>query len=218
MRYLVLIFLSLVVFDANARGSVVVAVSTSEDIPVHSYIDTDAEYVAMPVSITSDSKYASERAKLIHQLQLAIENAAKKDPAINIEQGVVSLSPSTRSSFSISKSYHSSGISNLYLLHRIDGDSSIYQVTEKLNRFIASIEKLDDTDIHLGKTALAIESPGKYRDGLLKLIKLEIENTKQIMGDNFKASISGLGKGVIVKQLNDKQVRLYIDYSLVLEE
>lgn len=216
-RYFIAVFLFFSL-NAHSSGSVLVIAYGSGDIPVHSSIDVDAEYVAVSISLSSDAKYPSDRIKRIRQLQSEIEAASLKNQNLEFQQGTVSLSPRENSSFSISKSYASNSGSNFYLLAKLGGGVEVYDATEEIYSFVASIKKPDDTEISVGNTSLAISSPDKFREQLLKLVKQEVETTKSVLGPEYKASISGLENPVLVRQKNDKQVTLYVDYSIEFTE
>jgi hypothetical protein len=49
-------------------------------------------------------------------------------------------------------------------------------------------------------------------------VKIEIDATKIALGSNYKVTISGLESPVIVRQKNDKQVTLFIDYRIQFNE
>lgn len=211
----VILFLSV---NVHAGGSFIVIAYGTGKTPVSSSIDVDAEYVAMSIALSSDAKYPSERAKLISKLQSTISGAAATNANIEFQQGAISLSPSEKSSFSISKSYGRSSGSSFYILAKFDRSKGIYTATQEIYSFIGGINKPEDTSLRLGNTTLAISSPKKYRSQLLSLIKEEIKNTKSVLGEGYKVSISGLENPVIVRQKNDKQVTLFIDYGIEFGE
>ncbi|WP_101757986.1 hypothetical protein [Oceanicoccus sp. KOV_DT_Chl] len=218
MKNLVTVTLLLLSINAHAGFSAIVIAYGTGNTPVNSFVDVDAEYVAMSVTLSSDAKYPSERAKLISKLQSSISGAAATNTNIEFQQGAISLSPSEKSSFSISKSYGRSSGSSFYILAKLDSGKGVYAATQEIYSFIGRIKKPEDTSLRLGNTTLAISSPNKYRNQLLTLVKEEITNTKAALGEGYKVSISGLENPVIVRQKNDKQVTLFIDYRVELSE
>jgi hypothetical protein len=218
MKNLVTVLLFLLSINAYAEFSAIVIAYGTGNTPVNSSIDVDAEYVAMSVTLSSDAKYPSERAKLISKLQSSISGAAATNVNIEFQQGAISLSPSEKSSFSISKSYGRSSGSSFYILAKLDSGKGVYAATQEIYSFISRIKKPEDTSLRLGNTTLAISSPNKYRNQLLALVKEEITNTKTALGEGYKVSISGLENPVIVRQKNDKQVTLFVDYRIELSE
>ena len=218
MNKLLTLVLLLISFDALSSVSGVVIAHNSGSVSVNSYIDVDAEYVAMSVSLSSEAKYPNQRLEEISQLQSTISQAATSNENISFIQGAVSLSPRERSSFSLSKSYGGNSGSSLYILSKLDTTKDVYSATQETYSFIAKIQKPKDTNLNLGNTRLAINSPNQYRDRLLEKLKEEITNIKNVLGEGYKVSISGLENSVIVTQKNDKQVTILLDYQIELSE
>ena len=217
LKVITLIFL-LFSFNAYAEFSAIVIAYGAGDVPVNSSIDIDAEYVAMSVSLSSDAKYPSERAELISKLQSSINLSASKSSNIDFQQGVISLSPREESSFSISKSYGRSSGSSFYILSKLGNGKDVYAATQEIYAFIANIKRPDDTSFSLGNTSLAISSPQNYRGQLLEKVKAEIKSTKEVIGSSYKVTIAGLENPVIVRQKNDRQVTLFLDYRVQFSE
>ena len=211
----VFLFLSI---NANAQFSAVVVAYGAGDVPVNTSIDIDAEYVAMPVSLVSDAKYPSQRAELIRELQSVVSDAASKNTNINFQQGVISLSPKEKSSFSISTPYGQRSSSSFYILSKLGDDKDLFAATQDIYSFIGGIHKLEDTGFILGHISLAVSSPRNYRDQLLEKIKNEVASLKNILGSSYQVEISGLENAVIVQQKNDKQVTLFINYQIEFRE
>ena len=198
-------------------SAIVIAYGTGE-VPVSSSIDINAEYVAMSVSLSSDAKYPSERAKLISKLQSVISSSASNNSNIEFQQGAISLSPQEKSSFSISKSYGRNSGSSFYILSKLSNEKDVYETTQEIYSFINRIQKPDDTNLSLGNTSLAVSHPEQYRNKLLEKVKEEIIVTKKILGSGYKVSISGLENPVVVRQKDDKQVTVFIDYRVEFSE
>lgn len=212
--------LVLFLFSSNVYAgfsAVVIAYGTG-DVPVNSSIDIEAEYVAMSVSISSDAKYLAKRAKLIKNLQDTISSAASEVESIDFQQGVISLSPREKSSFSLSQSYGGNSGSRFYILSKLENGKDVYSATQDIYNFINSIKRPKDTSLRLGNTSLAVGSPNDYRSQLLAKMKSEINATKEALGSAYKVSVSGLENPVVVRQKNDKQVTLFIDYRVQLSE
>jgi hypothetical protein len=218
MLRITVLVLSLFSLNAYAGISAIVIAYGTGDVPVSGSIDIEAEYVAMSVSLSSDAKYPAERAKLIQSLQNSIKSAASKAEGIDFQQGAISLSPQEKSSFSISKSYGRSSGSSFYILSKLGEGKDVYSATQDIYTFISHIKTPEDTSLSLGNTSLAIISPNGYRTQLLEKIKAEIESAKKAIGSAYKVSISGLESPVVVRQKNDRQVTLFIDYRLQLSE
>lgn len=218
MKKIILLIFSLLAVNAHAGMSSTLATAYgNRNIPVNSYIDVDAEYVAMSITLSSKASDPADRAKRIKELQSSIKTAVSNNQDIEFKQGRITLSSKKKSSSFLSKSSSFSSV-NFYLLGKLGEGTDIFDVTQKLHKFIAAIEVPEETSISLGNTTLAMLSPNKYREELLIKVKAEIESTKKIFGPDYKVSVSGLEKPVSVMQKNDRQVTLYIGYRLVFSE
>ncbi|MEJ2407207.1 MAG: hypothetical protein P8171_23570 [Candidatus Thiodiazotropha sp.] len=218
MRKTIVFLLCVFPLNTFAGISTIVIAYGAGDVPVSCSMDINAEYVAMSVSLSSDAKYPSERAKLISKLQSVISSSASSDPNIEFQQGIISLSPQEKSSFSISSSYSRNSGSSFYLLSKLSNEKGVYAATQDIYSFIERIQKPADTSLSLGNTSLAVRTPEQYRNQLLEKVKDEIILTKKILGSGYKVSISGLENPVVVRQKDDKQVTVFIDYRIELSE
>jgi len=212
---LIFIFLSVNAYAGMSGGRS--AYYSSSNVSVNSYIDVDADSVVMPISISCSAKTPAKRAKLMTGLLSLIKSEVSKTQHIEFVQGGISLSPKSKKSFSISSSYSSSS-SDIYLFCKLDKAADIYDANQKLHQFMTLIKTPDDVSISLGNTILALRSAEKYREELLNKIKAEIDTVKNIFGASYKVSITGLENSVTVRQKDDKQVTLFIDYKLVFNE
>ncbi len=212
------VVIALFLLCSNAFGGSVFIAYVGGNIPVNASIDINAEYVALPITVTSDARQASERASLIRQAQSTIQTAAAATPGIEYEQGAISLSPRDRSSFSISKSYGRGEGSRFYVLSKLESGEDIYTTSQKIYSFIRSITIPDDTGLSLGETSLAIDSPASYRSQLLTKISEELQDYKSIFGADYRVKVSGLESPVLVKEKNHRQVTLFIDYRIEINE
>ena len=218
MKKALFIALLLLTASSNAGYSKIVIAYSKGDVPVNSFIDLEADYVAIPVSIYSDAKNTINRLKSIHKLQSDIKAAADKNENFEFSQGVVSLSPKDKSTFSSIKSYGPRSSANFYLFGSLENGKDVYTITQEIYSFVLAIQKPKDTTINLGNTSLGISSPEEYRTKLLELLKTDIEEIKQTIGSDYAVSISGLDNPVLVRQKNDKEVTVFIDYRLVFNE
>ncbi len=92
-------------------------------------------------------------------------------------------------------------------------DNDILDATVTLRQFVDSFKPAGQAEIRLTRLTLAVEYPERQRQRLLQLIG----DSADAMKKSFSASavtIEGLEGPVLVRQLNDTQVELFIDYRL----
>jgi hypothetical protein len=215
MRMVFVLCLLLLSSGARAGYSILVVAHGVGDVPVASSIDLEADYVAVSVTLRSSADDPVQRSILIQRLQSAVRKAALADPDMRYQQGEISLSAAKgKAKFSLSSGGWSSSSSHFFLLSRLGKEKDMYSATEKILRLVKGIRRPEDTELVLGDTALAIDSPEKYRPQLLKKVGNEIRQAKRILGSGYKAAVTGLENPVKVTQKNDHQVTVYFDYSV----
>ena len=66
----------------------------------------------------------------------------------------------------------------------------------------------------LGRLQLAVDNPEQYRSKLLNMITEEVKKTRQVMASEGTVKVDGLESSVMVRQADDRQVELFLNYSL----
>ena len=208
----ILIFMSAL---ANA-GSVSIWVAEGKGIPpVQSYIEIEPQYLSISLTLKADTKSAMERHQLIRKLESVIVSSAASHAEIDVVYGEVSLSRREPSGF---KSYGRGSESNIYLLTPINNGSQVYEATEKLYKFVRSLEIPEDTELDYGATKLAIEKPEEHIKRLKSKIANEIKSTKEIFGLTLKVNITGLSSPVSLVEIKDRKLAVYLPYVIEYRE
>lgn len=187
--------------------------------PVAVTLEVAAEYVAVPISISSTEKDALRNLDNVQAMTAKLTDAAHKSPNIKLRQGLVSLSVAAGDGggFLSSKSYSSASTSSsasLYLVSALSKDRDLFQVARELTSFAQSIPTPDQTRISFGATSLGIDSPERFRADLLALIRKDIEQVRGALGNPKSFEVSGLEVPVGVTQHDDRSLTLYIPYRL----
>ena len=177
-----------------------------------------ADFVSMPLSIHSKQKDTNNRFSEIKQAQQIIMNAAKGNPNIIIHKGRISLSPkpvSKMSSISFS-GYDRSSEAQLYIMAKLDDNTDIYKASSNIRKFIDSISMPGKSSSSLGSIQLAVQNPEKYRKELLEEISKDMSFVKSTIGATGNISITGLEQPVLVRQVDDQMIELFINYSMTI--
>lgn len=72
------------------------------------------------------------------------------------------------------------------------------------------------TRCEIGKVQLAIENPEKYRSKLLGLIADDMKKTRETLSPQGCINVQGLSGPVLVEQADDRNIQLYVNYSLAI--
>lgn len=214
-KYFALIALCIVAPSYASSDSFIVAISRGQ-VPVTVAVDVAADFVAVPISITSNEKDPLRNIENVQALMGKLKDAVRKSPNIKLRQGTISLSVTQGEEGSFS-SYKSAGVpsnANLYLIAPLANDRDVFQVTREMIALAQSIPKPDQSRITFGTTMLGIESPERFRTQLLALIQKEVGQVRSALGNPKLFEVSGLESPVVVMQRDDRSVVVYIPYRL----
>lgn len=209
MKYLILtVCLSFIgAMSANA-APIVIAEGKSAIPPVVSYVEVDAEYVSIPLTITSNVKHPADKYRLIGNLERLVKDKAKSLPNLMLRENIFSTPSKDNNAHS----------SELLLLAQIGNSDNIYKSIDSLFSFIYSIQIPDNTELSYGSIKLGLANPEQYRKSLESKIKTEITKTRETMGDNFKVYVDGLSDPVRAMPLGGRKLAVYIPYKIAYSE
>lgn len=177
-------------------------------------INKEADYVSVPVTITSSCNDPMLRNQKINEAMRIFKEAAQNNRNIKIDSEIVFLSTQKTSAFksSLRESY-----AKFNLLIPYDKEKhTIYACTEEIYTFIKTVTLPSKVESNYGETVLVIDKPEQYRAQLLQMIYDEIQRDKEIFKSN-KVVVSGLENPISVQQINEHSVELYINYKLSFE-
>jgi hypothetical protein len=101
----------------------------------------------------------------------------------------------------------------LRVLAPLQGNSDVFEGMRQLRRFIAGLSPADDTELTVVSITLAVQEPEQYRARLLALVADQARAIQQ----NFSTRaiiIDGLQNPVVVRQIDDSNVELFVEYQL----
>lgn len=203
---------------AGTKSLVVIAVPGQR--PVAATVMRKADFVACPVSLLSDKKEPEERFADIQAATRMILSAAEQNRKILIHTGPVSLSGESQSSFSLSKlssGYDSYSTARLHILVLVgDGKPDIFAGGLAIKKFLAGVKLPDKVKCSLGQIQLAVDNPEQYRQEVLKAIAENIKQVRDVLAQDGEIQITGLACPVMVRQVDDENIELFINYSLSL--
>jgi hypothetical protein len=183
-------------------------------------LEKDADYVSMSLTVQSNQKEPNARFAEIKQAQNLILGKAKNQDGIIIHKGPISLSPKPMSKFSSISSFsysHSSSTAQLHVMAKLDDRSDVYACASQIRRFLDSIKMPGKSHHSLGQIQLAIANPEQYRQEILTRISKDVEFVKSTVQTSGKVTITGLEQPVLVRQVDDRKVELFINYSMTME-
>jgi|GEM_PF-3625429 len=203
---------------AGTKSLVMIAVSGQP--PVAATVMRKADFVACPVSLSSDKKEPEERFADIQAATKMIVAASEQNPKILIHAGPVSLSGESQSSFSLSKlssGYDSYSTARLHILVTVgSGKPDIFASGLAIKQFLAGVKFPDKIKCSLGQIQLAVDDPEQHRQEVLKAIAESIKQVKGILAQDGEVQVMGLASPVMARQADDENIELFINYSLTI--
>ncbi len=201
---------------ASVSSSVVIAFQDRQSVSV--VLRQAAELVSVPVTVSSDRKDPAERFAEIHQALQALLDKMGPASDIVVRQGPVALSGRRGSSkFSLgSSSYQSPSRAQLNLMMELKG-RDIFTCASQIEHSVAGLTPPGEARYEVGEVQLAIDNPEARRQQLIQAIAADVTKTKQLLGGAAKVTILGLEGPVLVRQVSDREVELFIDYALAID-
>lgn len=211
------VLLLFIATQSDASDDPLVIASPRSHIPVAVSLEVGADYVAVPVSITSGDKDALRNIENVQALSNKLRGALAKAPDIKLRQGAISLSimPGEESSFSSSYSApNPTASTSLFLAVPLTKSRDVFQAARELLAIAQSVAKPEPGRVSYGTTSLGLESPERFRSRLLALIQKDVTQVRSALGSQKTFEVSGLENPVLVMQRDDKNVAVYIPYRL----
>lgn len=203
--------------SSGSSGPLIV-VAVPEPRTVASCIVMPADFVSVPVRVSSDQKDTALAYSESRQAIELIRQKSQERGQFRISPGVVSLSQ-RRSSWGISSGSWSqpAASADIYLLVPFTNEcTNIFQGGAEAARFMGALHLPGKARYELGNVQLAVENPEQYRSKLLSLISEEINRTREAIAFQCGVKVQGLESSVMVRQADDRQVELYLNYTLSL--
>jgi hypothetical protein len=217
----VMTMLTLATALGGSDVSAVYVLAIHDSKPVSVSLVRSADFVAIPLSIVSEQKDPSQRFDDIRAAKRLIQDKARENKKITLKDGPLSLSarPSSKMSFISSsfQSYEQPSAASLTIMLPLEPQApDVFAVASEITRFITGIKFSEKTQCNLGQVQLAVSEPEQHRAALLQLISQDVRRTKEQMGGKGTLTVEGLESPVIVRQIDETKVELFLNYSVTL--
>ncbi len=203
-------------FAGNNSATIALPVETSRGCPAVSLVQT-ADYLCAVVSVRSTAKDPERQMAAVQEALQRLTAAVQRSNAFQLHQGPVRFSGGAGSSGALfSKSgYGPASLlqTSLRVLSPLAANADIFDAIRQMNLFITRVEVPSDAEVKILSTTLAVTAAEQQRERLMQLIREQITATRQQLGANI-VTVSGLDSPVLVRQLDNINVELFIDYQL----
>lgn len=215
--YLTAALAALAGISNTARGDVT---AYSGDKTAEVAILVEADQVEVPVTILSEHRDAAERFEEIEDAQELILSRADRTSEIEVQLGSIALSSGPVSDgYSSAYDYYrdETAALNVHVLTKLYSGRSLYDGAARIQKFLEDINLPSRTRLVVGRYRLAVRNPEQYRGVLLRKISEYVEYTKATTGFSGVITLTGLQGPVLVRQVDERFVELFIDYTMTLE-
>jgi hypothetical protein len=211
---LVLLAVSTAPAWAGLNSAVIVLPAESARSAPSISIVQPADYLCAVLTLRSTAKDADRQSAAMRESLLRLTDAVTKSPRFQLHQGALRLTGSSNSFYSSATSAGPKSLqSTLRVLLPLQGVTDIFEAVRQLRRFVDTLPPTNDTELSVATIALAVSAPEQYRDRLLALIADQSRAIQQHFGART-VIIDGLQNAVAVRQVDDTNVELFVDYQL----
>jgi hypothetical protein len=199
-----------------SESSVVIAVGYASSVPPVR-VQTRADYLAVPVSVQSDTKDPLKRIDQIENALRSLADRVKQQGDLAIRPGSVSLSPRDTAKSFISYEPSPAPPVQLYLLASLKPETSVFALTKRIHQLVVANPAPDGVRLVVGNTTLGVNDPEKFRPQLLGLIAKSVADTRKILGANGSTELDGLENPIAVMVVNETDVMLFINFRVKIQ-
>jgi hypothetical protein len=223
MKYLWLIMVFIFAMDISSGGEIVSThvIASRESKPVSVGLIRQADYIVLPISISSDQKDPVKRIEDIRAAKILIQEKAKENKKIIIKDGPMNISTrpiKETSFFSSSSRYELPSSANINVMLPLEKENpNVFTMAVELTGFISSLKFKDKTTCEPEQIQLAVSDPEQYKSKLLEIIAKDVRKTSEAMGVKGHITVQGLESPVMVRELDEKQVELFQTYSVSID-
>ena len=173
-----------------------------------------ADYLCAIVTLRTTSKDPDRQSSAMRESLQQITTAVERSSHFQLHQGPIRFANLNSSLYSSKAGSGPASLqTSLRILCPLVGNADVFESMRQLRRFIGTLTPADDTELAVATISLAVTEPEQYRARLLALIADQSRTIQQ----NFGARtiiIDGLQNPVVVRQVDDSNVELFVDYQL----
>lgn len=139
-------------FVGSGSGSYLV-VAAPEGPGVAEFIEVEADFVSLPVSIRSGNQDALERIKDVEATLASLLSEAEAFPDVIVTSGTVSITPASEKSNWSTPAYAPDTDSRLFLSAPLTPKTSVFSVAERVYGLLARVKSVGEAKVRVGATA-----------------------------------------------------------------
>jgi hypothetical protein len=204
------------VYETSA-SSIVIAAADPRTVAV--VLSLPAEFVSVPLNVVSDQRDSAFAYEELRQALEFVTQKATENHQFRVESSVIALSQRKGGLLSSSSSWNPPAASaQVYLLVPLTKErDNLFAAGAEAARFVGSLRLPGKARCEFGKLQLAIQNPEKHRAKLLGMLAADVAKTRSgVAASDGGVKLEGLESPVMVRQVDDRNVELYLNYSLAI--
>lgn len=202
-------------FAVNNSATLALAFDPPHGAPAVSIVQP-ADYLCAIVSIRSTAKDTERQAVAVQEAVRRLTTAIQRSSTFQLHQGPARFFGGGNNSASLfsKSSYNPQSLqTSLRVLCPLTPDADFFETIRQVSQFVASISVPGDAEVKIVSATLAVASAEQQRDRLMQMIREQIATTRTQLGANV-VTVTGLDSPVLVRQLDNLSVELFLDYQL----
>jgi hypothetical protein len=189
---------------------IVLPTDTARRAPAVSIVQP-ADYLCAVVTLRSTAKDADRQSNAMRESLQRVRTAVEKSPRFQLHEGPIHFAEGGSSLYS-SKASSSALQTSLRILAPL-ANADVFDTMKQLRQFVGAFANLVDTDLSVASISLAVIAPEQLRERLLTLIADQSRSIQRTLGARV-VTVDGMQNPVLVRQVDDLNVELYIDYQM----
>ena len=188
--------------------------------PPHVFLAKRADHVITRVSVTCDTRDASQRRAELKETLRAMLRAASGTGSISLSVGDTVITDLTESDFDgliVPDAREDTSQATVIVKTKITANDTLNAAMARILQFIDTTPKSGRTEmIRTGGWDLTIVGPEQYRDAIIALIVADAKHTAELFGPGNGVHVDGLEHRVSWYQKGPLDLALYIPYTMKL--
>ncbi len=190
---------------------IVLPTDTGRRAPAISLVQP-ADYLCAVVTLRATAKDPDRQSAAMRDSLQRVKAAVEKSPRFQLHEGPVRFAEGTSSYFS-SKAGAATLQTSVRVLAPLGDGADVFETMKQLRQFIGSFSALTDAELSIASISLAVIAPEQSRERLLALIADQTRAIQRSLGARV-VTVDGMQNPVLVRQVDDANVELYIDYQM----
>ncbi|MBW1764642.1 MAG: hypothetical protein JRJ23_07875 [Deltaproteobacteria bacterium] len=219
MKKIVLaLFIILITTNTLAQDDTGFGFARLMEKPVAVSLSRPADHVSLKVIISSSKQDRASQIKEIASARQHLLEIVEQNPDIILYSGSVQLSSDSATFLSLVKDHTDSLRVEVHLLLPMEKyGRDIFQGALKLLNSIEMIRPPGNSSYTVTEIQLAAKNPEQYRVVLMEMINEEIYSIQASLAETAKVTLGGLENPIQIRQIDNRQIELFIDYNLEIE-